>query len=119
MTKEANKIFLAGVGAAALTIEKATDVVSGWVKKGKLTVEDGKELTEELKRNITAKGNETKESVKETVDSLMPITKDGLKEILQEMNFATRSDIYELKKKVETLENRLNEMSKQDETKGE
>ena len=32
MTKEANKIFLAGVGAAALTIEKATEVVSGWVK---------------------------------------------------------------------------------------
>ena len=49
----------------------------------------------------------------------MPITKDGLKEILLEMNFATRSDIFELKKKVETLENRLNEISKQDEIKQE
>ena len=111
MKKEAGNILLAGVGAAALTIEKASDIISGWVQKGKLTVEDGKELTEELKRNITSKGTE----VKETVDSLMPITKDGLREILQEMNFATRSDVLELKRKVEILENRLNEISKQDE----
>ena len=52
MKKEAGNILLAGVGAAALTIEKASDIITGWVKKGKLTVEDGKELTEELKRNI-------------------------------------------------------------------
>lgn len=107
MSKDANKIFLAGVGAAALTFEKASDVVSSWVQKGKLTVQDGRELTEELKRNVTEKGSETKDSVIEKVDSYMPITKDGLKEILEGMNFATRSDILELKRKVENLEDKL------------
>lgn len=110
MSKEANKILLAGVGAAALSLEKASSVVSEWVKKGKMTVEDGKEFTEELKRNITEKSSETKDSVMEKVDNYMPVTKDGLKEILNEMNFATRSDILEIKRKVEALEGKLNEL---------
>lgn len=110
MSNDANKLLLAGIGAAALTFEKANDVISGWVKKGKITVQDGKELSEELKRNVTEKGNETKDNVLEKVDSYMPVTKDGLREILEEMNFATRSDILELKKKVDLLEEKLKDV---------
>ena len=35
-------IFLAGVGAMAITGEKATDLVSALIAKGELTVEQGK-----------------------------------------------------------------------------
>lgn len=43
------KIFLAGVGAVAMTAEKSSELVDDLVKKGELTVEQGKALNEELK----------------------------------------------------------------------
>ena len=42
-------IFLAGVGAMAITGEKATDLVSTLIAKGELTVEQGKQINTELK----------------------------------------------------------------------
>ncbi|MEI2995934.1 MAG: hypothetical protein V8T19_01965 [Senegalimassilia anaerobia] len=41
-------IFLAGVGAMAITGEKATDLVSTLIAKGELTVEQGKQINTEL-----------------------------------------------------------------------
>ncbi len=52
---EMKKIMLAGIGAVALTTEKAKDLVDDLVKKGEITVEQGKVLNEELKRNVKAK----------------------------------------------------------------
>ena len=46
------KVFLAGVGALATTVEKSQEIVDDLVKKGELTVEQGKVLNEELKHNI-------------------------------------------------------------------
>lgn len=45
-------ILLAGIGAVAVTAEKSSEIVSDLVKKGELTVEQGKELNKELKRNV-------------------------------------------------------------------
>ena len=41
-------IFLAGVGAMAITGEKATNLVSTLIAKGELTVEQGKQINTEL-----------------------------------------------------------------------
>lgn len=46
------KLILAGVGAAAATKEKSEVIFQELVKKGELTVEQGKVLNEELKHNI-------------------------------------------------------------------
>lgn len=46
------KFLLMGIGAAALTAEKSQQIVEELVKKGEITVEQGKELNQELKRNI-------------------------------------------------------------------
>ena len=43
------KVFLAGVGALATTVEKSQEIVDDLVKKGELTVEQGKALNAELK----------------------------------------------------------------------
>ena len=51
------KVFLAGVGALATTVEKGQEIVDDLVKKGELTVEQGKALNTELKR----KAEEVKE----------------------------------------------------------
>ena len=46
------KLILAGVGAVAATKEKSEVILDELVKKGELTVEQGKVLNEELKHNI-------------------------------------------------------------------
>lgn len=47
------KVFLAGVGALATTVEKSQQIVDDLVKKGELTVEQGKALNTELKRKAS------------------------------------------------------------------
>ena len=46
-----HKVLLAGIGALATGVEKGQEVVDSLVKKGELTVEQGKILNTELKRN--------------------------------------------------------------------
>lgn len=73
------KILLAGIGTAAVTAEKSKEVLNELVKKGELTVEQGKVLNQELKHNI-------KESVKKNVNvTLKPSNPDELKDVLGKM----------------------------------
>lgn len=73
------KILLAGIGTAAVTAEKSKEVLDELVKKGELTVEQGKVLNQELKHNI-------KESVKKNVNVILkPSNPDELKEVLGKM----------------------------------
>lgn len=46
------KFFLAGIGAVAITAEKSSEIVNDLVKKGELTVEQGKAVNEELKHTV-------------------------------------------------------------------
>ena len=65
------KILLMGIGAAAVTAEKSQQVVDELVKRGELTVEQGKELNQELKRNVKKSMDEitqTAEDVEATAD---------------------------------------------------
>lgn len=56
------KVFLAGVGALATTVEKSQEIVDDLVKKGELTVEQGKALNAELRHKV----QEVKEASEET-----------------------------------------------------
>ncbi|HML46448.1 MAG TPA: aspartyl beta-hydroxylase [Clostridia bacterium] len=58
-TEGLKKILLAGVGAAATVAEKTEEVVEEWVKKGELTVEQGRVLNEELKRSVEKRRSES------------------------------------------------------------
>ena len=58
------KLLLAGIGAAALTGEKAQDLVDDLVKKGELTVEQGKVLNKELRRDVKEKVKDAAENAK-------------------------------------------------------
>ena len=49
------KLILAGIGAVAMTKEKSADVLKDLVKKGELTVDQGRVLNEELKHNLKEK----------------------------------------------------------------
>lgn len=56
--EDIRKILLVGIGAAAETAERGRDIVNELVKKGELTVEQGKVLNEELKHNVAEKVRE-------------------------------------------------------------
>ena len=49
------KFFLIGIGAAATSVEKSGEILGDLVKKGELTVEQGKALNQELKHNAEEK----------------------------------------------------------------
>lgn len=85
VTDLVKNVVLAGIGAAAVTTKKAKDVADELVKKGSLTVEQGKVLNEELKHNIkeTLDNKKKKDaSVEELLSAMTPDQIDALKELL-------------------------------------
>ncbi|MDO4538983.1 MAG: hypothetical protein Q4B54_12535, partial [Coriobacteriales bacterium] len=56
------KIFLVGVGAVATGAEKSKQIVEDLVKKGELTVEQGKSLNEELSQKASKAADATQDS---------------------------------------------------------
>lgn len=107
MLEEAKKIVLAGVGAAAMTYDKSVEIVEQLVAKGKITVEEGKELSEELKRDVKEKAENVRLKANEKIEGIRPITKEDMTEILKELNFATKEEVLELKNKIKQLEEKL------------
>ena len=97
MMNELKKLILAGLGSAAYTYEKASKLIDEMVQKGKLTMDEGKELSEELKRNV-----------KDKVEDVKPLTKDDMISILNQMNFATKDDLQNIKQKLDILEEKVN-----------
>ena len=66
------KLLLAGIGTAAVTAEKSKEILDDLVKKGELTVEQGKVLNQELRHDF-------KEKVKKNVNvSVKPTSPDEL-----------------------------------------
>ena len=74
------KELLAGIGAVAVTGEKSKELLDEMVKKGELTVEQGKVLNEELKHNI-------KKTMKDKVNvSVKATSPEDLDMLLDEMS---------------------------------
>lgn len=96
MEKTLKNIVLAGIGSLAYTYEKASTLVDDLVKKGELTINQGKELNEELKRKMG-------KNEQPSQDDLLTVEK--LKQVLAEINFATKDDLEVLKSRVSVLEN--------------
>lgn len=86
------KLLLAGIGAMAYTYEKATLAVDEMVKKGELTVAQGRELNEELKRVRTGDGGDGTPSP------------EALRKMLAGLDLATRGDIAALEERIRRLE---------------
>lgn len=85
---ELKKVLLAGIGLTSMTLEKADTFVKELVEKGRLTVEEGKELKSELKR----KGES---EAKELFDQLDVKTKS--------VQYATKADVSRLEDKLDAL----------------
>ena len=90
------KLLLAGIGTAAVTAEKSKEILDDLVKKGELTVEQGKVLNQELRHDF-------KEKVKKNVNvSVKPTSPDELKDLLDRMS---PEQLAALKEEIAHLEN--------------
>ena len=67
ITSGLRKLILAGIGAAAIAKEKGGEVLEALSKRGEVTVEQGRVLNEELKRNLKENVRENAETVKQSV----------------------------------------------------
>lgn len=88
ISEDIKKIMLAGIGAVATTAEKSKDVIDVLVKKGELTVEQGKILNEELKHDL-------REKLRTPADT---------ESIRKDLEKVSRDDLAMLKAHIEELE---------------
>lgn len=101
LSEDLKKIFLAGLGAIAVTSEKSKKVIDELVKKGELTMEQGKVLNEELKRNVSEKVKEHVTvnvtvsgdlgSIKEAIGKMSPEELQAVKTKISEVESAQSS----------------------------
>jgi polyhydroxyalkanoate synthesis regulator phasin len=92
--EELKKLVLLGIGAAATTVEKSKEIVDELVKKGELTVEQGKVMNEELKHYI-----------KKTVNEKINMNKDkSVNSFINELDKLTPDELSALKAKLAQLE---------------
>ena len=92
------KLLLAGIGTAAVTVDKSKEILDDLVKKGELTVEQGKVLNQELRHdfrekmksniNVSVKPSSPDE-LKDLLDRMTPEQLDALKEQLKNMDAGT------------------------------
>lgn len=90
MFEELRRLVMIGIGGTALAVDKVADYVDELVKQGKLTVDEGKKLTEELIRN---KKKDTSTEEREEIEQL-----------LLDMNLSQRKDIERLENRIAQLE---------------
>lgn len=86
--EELKKVLLAGIGLTSMTLEKADAFVKELVEKGRLTVNEGKELQSELKRR-------SEDEAKEFLTDLDRKTKP--------IQYATKEDVSRLEGKIDAL----------------
>lgn len=100
--EELKKIVLAGIGAVAVTAEKAKEIIEELVKKGEITVAEGKVLNEELMRKMKDKVNEV---VKEHVTVTVTKTEEPTAaDVLANLEKMSKEDLDAIKAKLAELE---------------
>jgi len=93
MLDSIHKMFLAGVGLAAMTKDKIDEHIKELVEKGKLSEKEGRELAEDMLK----KSKQAKEDLEKQVEKLVQQT-------LQTFQIASKEDIEKLTARIEKLE---------------
>lgn len=91
--RDAAKIGLGAVSLSKDNIKKLTDNL---VEIGKVSREEGDRLFTDLEKSAT----EFKESMKETIE-------ENVRKIVEQSKLATRTELEDLRKKIEELEEKL------------
>lgn len=88
------KLFMAGLGVAALTEEKVSKVVEELVKKGEISEQESKGAAKSILNQVEDNKKFVEEKIKEHTDKF-----------LKKAKIATIEDLEKLEKRIEKLEN--------------
>lgn len=93
------KVFLAGVGAIATTGEKGAKVIDDLVKKGELTVDEGKILNSDLAKKVSSgaadlknKGVDLGKSFRDILFNVDKMTREERDELMAKIEAANKAD---------------------------
>lgn len=84
-----------------MTYEKSMEIINDMVKKGKLTLEEGKQIGDELRKSMKDKASIISENNKKY------LTKEDVLQIIAEYNLISRTEFDLLKEKVVMLEEQI------------
>ncbi|MPQ43696.1 hypothetical protein [Clostridium tarantellae] len=104
MISDLKKIMLAAVGTVATVYENIDKNINEMVRKGKITIEEGKELSEQLKKDVEVKTNQATNVMMEKIDELRPLTKEDIRLMIAEYNIDVEEELKILKNKICELE---------------
>ncbi len=93
MLDSIHKMFLAGVGLAAMTKDKIDEHIKELVEKGKLTEKEGREIADDMLK----KSKQAKEDIEKQVEELVQKTLGTLK-------IASKEEVEKLSARIEKLE---------------
>ncbi len=86
------KTMLAGVGLAAMTIEKVEELAKDLTEKGKLSEKEGNELLDDLLK----RSKRAKEDLDKKIENVVM-------KVLNKMDVATKKDIARLDKNIKNI----------------
>ncbi|MEA2110319.1 MAG: phasin family protein [Pseudomonadota bacterium] len=95
----ARKFMLLGIGALSLTEERLEQIISGMVKKGEISSQEGRDLVQEMLKKIKQEKGDLSEKIKKEFNSLM-----------DKVEVPKQSEIDELKQRIAELEAKLEQL---------
>lgn len=98
-----HKILYTGIGFAALTEEKAREIVAEMEQQGEVSGEEGKKLAQELIEKAKHQSQELHKTVTEEVDK-----------VAGRLGWIRRDEFDRLKRRVEEMESRTEETPSED-----
>lgn len=93
------QMLYAGIGLAAVTKEKAEEVVADLIKKGEMSKEEGKDVLNTLINRMQDESEKLKQKINEQVENT-----------ITSMNLVRKSELDEVSQRLTELEQKLNEI---------
>ena len=103
-------LVLAGIGAVAMTAEKGQEVIGELVKKGELTVEQGKDLNKDLQRSFKESMDKRGINIDEITQKISKMSTEELTKIKEQLAAAEKMVSEKLEKASEELEETVEEI---------
>ena len=104
------KLVLAGIGAVAVTAEKGQEVIGELVKKGELTVEQGKDLNKDLQRSFKESMDKRGINIDEITQKISKMSTEELTKIKEQLAAAEKMVSEKLEKASGELEETVEEI---------
>ncbi len=90
------KLIYQGVGIAAMTKDKLEQAVKELISSDKISSEEGKKIVEDFTKNMDTKAKDTEKKIRDVVN-----------DALAKFRPASKSDVEDLKKRIEALEQKI------------